>query len=617
MKRASSRRVRALNAPRSGGVLALSLMVAVGVAMLTACFLQLSGAMQRRQIAAVDTRRAFYLAEAGLAEAYSGLKIGKSGAVGSAEQPAGYGWGMFWVEAEELDEHRLTLQSTGLCGVGRAVLSQVVERGEQSIATLGVFAAEDLTIPVGSRVDGYDSEEGEPGPSSGDPPAGQGGEVATWSAGRIGSNADIEIDGSLRRPTVVQADLAPGPDGEVRLGRGVSHIGSQAPRSSAVDLPPVTPPFEPDQPGKTQSGSFPLTLQPGEHGLEYLRVAPRAQVILRGPCTLVTRELRVEARGTLELDTRQGPVAIYVDGDLDLAKRSKLLTAASDPSQASIQVVGPGPVGLDASARFRGVIYAPQATIEVGQSFELYGALVGQALDLAPGASLHFDRHLDELGAEAALPTLLAWRIVDLKPLGGARAGQDAFRLLGIDPATLPTPEKAHADQWLDLQYIDKLGVTRSYSGMESGFDWSNVQSVLALDRDGVQVVPGGQAPPPPPPASTAALDAIHQVPALGSSALRDALISASPLSSAEIMAAIDRVPVMNDSHLRDVLEQNSPLGQAELDALLNRPAGMSSSDLKDVLIASSPLPGGIVSALLSGLGNLGLSDLLAVLGAQ
>ena len=60
----------------------------------------------------------------------------------------------------------------------------------------------------------------------------------------------------------------------------------------------------------------------------------------------------------------------------------------------------------------------------------------------------------------------------------------DPFSALGLDPALLPDPGDAHEDQWLDIDYYDKSGTARTFSGQESTFDWSDVSQVVAIKRD-------------------------------------------------------------------------------------------------------------------------------------
>ena len=596
-----------VNGRRRGGALLLALVTVLSVAAISAAIVQVTGATARRQSAALDLRRAFYLAEAGLAEAYTGLMMGKTGNVGSREDPARFGDGLLWVEARDAGPDLVELECTAHCGGGRAILEMVAERGERSVATLGVFAVEPLDVPPGSTVDGFDSQV---------PSAPEGG--AALATGRLGSNGDIRIEGTLAQPTVVRADLQPGVEHGVTMGPGVTHVGTVEPRTSSVQLPPVTLPFEPGTLRTTHSQPAPLVVQPGQVALQALRVESGATVVLRGPLELVVRSLRVDRDGTLELDSAAGTVLVYATESVDLATGSRIATTGTNPAGAAVQAPGQVVMRLAATGTFHGLVYAPQGEVELGSGLELWGAVAARTVRIAPGARLHFDRHLDQVGAEAALPTFVAWRIVDVSPPRGARPGSDPFVLLGLDPALLRAMADAHADQMLHAVYQDLGGAIHTYDGMESAFDWSQVSEVYELARDGEPVLLGvsGVLPPPPPPPTSPMIDAINQMPAMSSSDLKSLLIANSPLTSAELVAAIDREVRMNSSDLRDVLSTNAPLGDLEIQRMLESAQPMSSSHLKSVLINSSPLSAGSLAQVLGSV-LLTLVDLLSVLAAQ
>ncbi|MCE9596324.1 MAG: hypothetical protein K8S98_19195, partial [Planctomycetes bacterium] len=265
----------------------MALFAAASVAVLATCLLQLSGSSQKRQLASVDLRRAFYLADAGLAEAYGGVTIGKTGNVGSAAAPAKLGNGVLWVEATTIDDDHVRLESVGMCGRARANLEMTVERGEESVATLGMFAHQPLTVPPGSTIKGFDSSE----------PASSGGITkglipggSTSVPGRMGSNGKITLNGTLLQPTVVKADLAPGVGQTVVVGRNVTHTGSITPRVGAAPLPDVELPFEPAGTGVAHSGITPYVVQSGDVGLKFLSVAAGARAVVQGPCNLVVED---------------------------------------------------------------------------------------------------------------------------------------------------------------------------------------------------------------------------------------------------------------------------------------------------------------------------------------
>ncbi len=71
-----------------GSALVLSLVAVTTVVVLAASFSQFASSVANRQAQAVNRKRAFYMAEAGLAESFAGFTCGKSGNVGSKEAPA-------------------------------------------------------------------------------------------------------------------------------------------------------------------------------------------------------------------------------------------------------------------------------------------------------------------------------------------------------------------------------------------------------------------------------------------------------------------------------------------------------------------------------------------------
>ena len=120
-------------------------------------FLQIVLSGAKRQVADVDRIQAFYLAEAGLAEAFQAVRMGRTGQVGSDTSPAAYGEGLLWVDAVQTEDANVRLTSTGVVGMGRVALSLVVEPVE---VALGFFSQDSLTVDGVLLVDGYNSEEG-------------------------------------------------------------------------------------------------------------------------------------------------------------------------------------------------------------------------------------------------------------------------------------------------------------------------------------------------------------------------------------------------------------------------------------------------------------------------
>jgi len=461
-----------------GSALVLSLVAVGTVVVLAASFTQFASAVGNRQTQSVHKKRAFYLAEAGLAEAFAAFSCGRSGNVGSEEAPALLGEGVFWVEATELVPGIVRLESTGMVGAGRAVLSLVAQRGDIDVASLGVFSNGPLSLGAGSRVDAYDSSLGDYSTQ------------LDKSGASLASNESITITGSILMPTTVEGDVTPGPEATVTTTGTVLVTGSQSRSFESIVLPEVDLPELPLEGAQDHASPYPLVLPPGKAGYAGLTVRSGAQAIVQGPAVLVLGSLLLESTAELVFDTSGGPIELYVTDSLVASARSLLTTAGADPSKVKIQVPGEtaAPVQLRAQGAFHGVVYAPHAEVVLGASINYHGALVADALTLNGAAKLHFDKHLLELAGEKQLPIVLSWRLEELGTLEGGLSA-DPFAELGLDPATLPRPAAALEDQMLDIHYYDAVDVYHRYTGLESAFDWGVVKTVIEATRDGVDVL--------------------------------------------------------------------------------------------------------------------------------
>ena len=156
----SIRRSGFRNDGQAGSALVLSLLAVIVVAALAGSYMGLSSSISKRQGRAAHRKQSFYVAEAGLSEAFTGMWVGRTGNVGTPDEPAVFGHGLFWVETEDLGDGIHRLDSTGMYGSGRATLGLVVQEGGESVASLGVFCQEPLVVPTAVRIDRYDSEAG-------------------------------------------------------------------------------------------------------------------------------------------------------------------------------------------------------------------------------------------------------------------------------------------------------------------------------------------------------------------------------------------------------------------------------------------------------------------------
>jgi hypothetical protein len=481
-----------------------ALAVVLTITVLASCLLQISSITSREQAQSVDTKRAFYLAESGLSEAWYGLKTGKSGNVGTAELPAAYGDGLLWVEAEELGGGLTSLVSTGLVGSGRFSLSMVVESDGTTVAGMGFFADQDVIIGEDVLVDSYDSSAGpyvEPEVGGGLEALGVGLELpeSGGSTSRVGSNADVIVSGSAEAPTFISGDVQPGPSGSVIQGEGVTIAGSTAPASKPFELPEIEVPAIVSKGDMTVGARGSLSELPtGESAYGLLRVPSGRTLTIRGPTTLVVARLQVDAGANLVLDAGLGAITIHATQELSIAASSNLTCLHQDPANLSLQVSasqwfdrdGDGdddaPALFQPTGAFLGTVYAPQSPIQIAAATEIFGAVAAQGLELADGAKVHFDEALAAVsGAGDGELVVSAWRVVELPDVPLVSERKDPVLKLLVDGIVAPMASKAHETVLFKIHYIDWSDVDRYWSGDERNFNWLLVKTVVEVAREG------------------------------------------------------------------------------------------------------------------------------------
>lgn len=503
---------RQARASRRGSVMFAALAVVLTVTVLASCLLQISSVTSREQTQSIDSKRALYLAEAGLSEAWYGLKVGKSGNVGTAELPASYGDGLLWVEAEDIGEGRISLMSTGMVGSGRFSLSMVVEHENGSVGSMGFFADDSMEIGEGVLIDSYDSSAGTYEDLVGgvlDPLEGLGlldpignlveGVLIGGSTSRVGSNGDIHVNGSPEATTVISGDVQPGPSGSVIFGEGVNITGSTAPASKPFDLPTVEVPTIVSKGDMTVGARGSLSQLPtGESAYDLLKVPTGRTLTIQGPTTLVVSRFQVDAGGSLVLNASQGPIEIFATSELTLADGSTVSCLHESPTELSLQVSASqwidrnGDGELEPPANFQprgawlGTLYAPDSPIEISAATEVFGAIAAESLTLADGAKVHFD---EALAAFSNTPdgelVVTAWRVMDLPDTELVKERRDPLLKLLADDVVVPLASQAHETIMFKIRFVTWSDETITWRGDEAKFDWLRVKTLLEVAREG------------------------------------------------------------------------------------------------------------------------------------
>ncbi|MBK7645585.1 MAG: hypothetical protein IPJ19_21555 [Planctomycetes bacterium] len=439
---------------RNGSALVPALLAVMLTAALCVSYLQLSISKNRESQVSIDSKRAFYLAESGLSEAFYGLARGMSGTVGNESNPVRFGTGIYWVTCDDLGD-RVTLHSTGLSGMGRAALSTTLRKGHLSVASLGAFGDQELSLRSGALIDAYDSRAPQqqglpgllPGLLGGSPPK-----------ANSGSNSNVTLAGAAGAtpPARIDGDSNPGPGGAVIRGTGATVTGSTAPiaePASLAELEVTVPVGAPDYILPAGVRTYSLS---GSHAYGQMHVPAGATLHISGPAELVAEQFILDAGARVELDGSSGAVNLSVAAWLSLAPGSTLTTTSQETTRVSLLIAGSQtvdrngdgiadpPVTIGASGPFYGFLYAPLATVSLPSSFPVYGAVVAQRLKLGTNAKVHLDRALLEGNAEGSLPENVCWRVEELPPSALVRMSYDPLTVLRVNNIVPVRPAQAH-----------------------------------------------------------------------------------------------------------------------------------------------------------------------------
>src|SRR3990172_4245388 len=215
---------------------------------------------------------------------------------------------------------------------------------------LGVTGLQD-----GVLVDSYDSAVGDypSGPAS-QAHIGSNGNIVLWTGSTVKGNAQAV--------------------GTVTLGAGSTIQGTTTAPAPSVTFPPVnTTPPTPPAPSLTVTAAVPVTLGAGTYYFD---------------------TIEVKAGATLNVT---GPVVIYMSGPF-IGRSGAMINATAASTRKPTDLVifssaaGQDAVkGYDGGGEFRGAIYALDAEVEFSAGWTVYGALIGDQIDLEDGVQFHYD----------------------------------------------------------------------------------------------------------------------------------------------------------------------------------------------------------------------------------
>ena len=469
----------------------LSLIAVTAVSMLGAGLVQIGGSLLVRQAQGIASTRAMYIAEAGLAEAYLAVAQGRSGKIGSPEEPAAFGGGVYWVEAQPVGDDQVSLSVHGLYDTGRFAIGATLDRRVHPLGHLGLASSDGTLIGARASVAGVASAA-QPGgktvlpgagqqastPASQTPPAGP--TASTASKARIHSNGDVHMESHAE----VVGDVQYGSSSILFRSPTATHVGESKMIWRNEDLPEIPVPIVGESSGII--GISPIHLGRGSHSFESIDVLASSQVVLAGPSVIVTEQLHVRAGGKLIFDSTEGAIELHVLGPVTFEPGSAVDSPEGQSASVGLFLHGAAirnePLALESTGSLHGIVYAPRFPLVIGARLQITGALLAGAVELQPEASFVFDEAtLQAAVGLPALPRQRAWYILPLseEPIVRSRRNVDAF-LNQANIVPVPSAEAA-AEQDIVLRYLDDSGVEHVFEGHASLVDWSNVAGVRSL----------------------------------------------------------------------------------------------------------------------------------------
>jgi hypothetical protein len=449
--------------PRAGSTL-LTVVVLVGaLTVLTLVFLRIGQRVTDEQLATVESARASYLAEAGIAEALEALRSGKSGNVGASDDPAYLGGGVVWVTATDLGSGRTQLDSLAMKDSGRAALRVVVENGAGGGSGSGgggsagdgffhmLFSNKHLQLDQSVMIDSYDSSLGTYASQATNT---HGGTAYAGANGGASGNSTIQLDTNVK----VFGDVHSGPNDSVSMSGGAYVSGSTTPNPATVPLAPVTVPVVSSSGAYSVANYQSKTLSAGTYHFTSVTMGKFSSLTINGPATLVWDGFTTGQSATLNVDCTNGPVIIYDTGVWSVDKNFVVGPVPGSPVDASFLISSTGTVQFDQGSKIYVGFYAPNAKIQVDQGAEVWGALAADEISVDQGTKFHFDENLrgfelpwdvpdSILGTTGGSePQIVSWMKIDFPVDLYAADRRDPFSVLGVKKAELRSPAEAWED---------------------------------------------------------------------------------------------------------------------------------------------------------------------------
>ena len=417
---------------RRGAILYFGVLSMIPLAALVYALMIIGKAFTNEQSQARDEEQALLIADAGIDEAMLALRNGGTGAVGSQAAPAYFGHGLFWVESTPVGNALIQLRSSAMYARGRQSVEALVFRQRTDLLGMAIFSDQDLVVESGSLIDSFDSALGTYASQA---PGGVGADGAI-----LESNRSISVLSS----TDLHGDAHSGPGYNVDVKSSGSVSGTLQPIPEPRIIPPVV------VPAIAPSGSLNTVadqvLAPGDYNFTTLSVGTGTELTIQGPARIVVDDMSLLSNTSLVFDNLAGPIELFISGDFVQASNSTISSTALSAAMLRLNLTGDATqlVEFRSNGDFYGVIYAPDATVDIHSNFEVFGSIIADSVIINSNVNIHYDEALKNIIGSPETYTRATWTKTDF-PIPAFKLNRyDPFQLAGLDPAALLLPGDAH-----------------------------------------------------------------------------------------------------------------------------------------------------------------------------
>lgn len=270
-------------------------------------------------------------------------------------------------------------------------------RGEKSFFTMGVFGKDSVVLNSNAVVDSYNSTFGPYGGTN----ISQGGNVGTNSTSEswpyaVTMNANAQIYG----------DLIIGPGGDtnnaVQENANVTLTGNKQTLDEQKTFPDVYGPT-----GLVYRGSLTLNANSNasitESG-QYDNISLNSNSYI----TVSGGDIQLYITGSLSLNSNtridvaaDSSLELYVDNQMNFNSNAQINNLSNDPTTCILYGTSnyTGYLNFNSNTAFYGVVYAPEANIQMNSNSGIYGSVAGKTVSICSNGQVHYDEALGESSA--------------------------------------------------------------------------------------------------------------------------------------------------------------------------------------------------------------------------